>query len=229
MGILIAVDGVDASGKQTQSELLYERIKNEGYKVRLVSFPAYEMPSSTLVKMYLNGDFGKDPDSVNAYAASVFFAADRYASYKMDWESVYNSGGIIIADRYVSSNMIHQASKLKSGKEQFLDWLFDLEYVKLGLPEPDLTVFLDMPIEYGLELMKTRANKITGNSQKDIHESNEAYLKQSYDNALFVAQKYNWEKIMCVNDSGIKSIKDIHEEIYLKIKNIFNIRKVKVL
>lgn len=215
MGFLIAVDGVDASGKQTQTELLFERIKKER-DARLISFPAYESQSSALVKMYLNGEFGTDPQSVSPYAASVFFAGDRYASFKSDWESDFNSDKIIIADRYVSSNMIHQASKIEnsSDKDKFLEWLFDLEFNKLGLPKPSITIFLDMPPEYGAMLMKERANKITGDSKKDIHESDGNYLRKSYENALFVAKKYNWQIISCVNENGIRTIEDIHEEIW---------------
>ncbi len=219
MGFLIAVDGVDASGKQTQTELLLKRLEAE-YDIRLISFPAYDNPSSTLVKMYLGGEFGTKPEDVNAYAASTFFASDRYATYKTDWGKDYESGKLIIADRYVSSNMIHQAGKIEDleEKKEFLDWLFDLEYKKLALPEPDITVFLDMPPEWGAKLMKERANKITGESQKDIHESDSAYLKKSYDNALFAAKQYNWDIISCVNENGIRSIEDIHEEIYSKVK-----------
>lgn len=224
MGILIAIDGVDASGKQTQTELLYERLSKET-DVSLVSFPMYNNPSSTLVKMYLNGDFGADPKSVNAYAASIFFASDRYATYKTTWGKDYKSSKIIIADRYVSSNMIHQAGKIEdvSEKERFLEWQFDLEYNKLGLPRPDITIFLDMPPEWGAKLMAERANKITGEKAKDIHENNGKYLEQSYRNALFVAEKYNWDKISCIYDGGIKKIEDIHEEIYSKVKDILTL------
>ena len=223
MGFLIAVDGVDASGKQTQTELLLKRLEAE-FGVRLISFPAYDNPSSTLVKMYLNGEFGSNADDVNAYAASSFFASDRYATYKTDWGSDYEAGKLIIADRYVSSNMIHQAGKIEDveQKEEFLDWLFDLEYNKFGLPEPDVTIFLDMPPEWGAKLMKERANKITGEAQKDIHESDSTHLQKSYDNALFAAKKYNWDIISCINETGIRLIEDIHEEIYSRVKEYIN-------
>ena len=149
MGILIAIDGTDASGKQTQSELLYKRLTDNGIKARLISFPAYENASSALVKMYLAGDFGKDPSDVNAYAASVFYAADRFATYRTDWGKDYNDGVVIIADRYVSSNMIHQASKCADNaeKDKFIAWLEELEYGHFGLPRPDKVLFLDMPTE----------------------------------------------------------------------------------
>lgn len=222
MGILIAVDGVDASGKQTQTELLVKRLEAEGKKVRLVSFPAYDKPSSSLVKMYLGGEFGNRPEDVSAYAASSFFAADRFATYKTDWEKDYNDGTIIIADRYVSSNMIHQAGKISdmAEKDKFLSWLDDFEYGIYTLPRPDKTIFLDMPVSWGIKLMAERANKITGQSKKDIHESDEKYLNDSYKNAIYVAEKFGWERVVCASDSGVRSVEDIHEEIYSKIKDI---------
>lgn len=167
MGLLIAIDGVDASGKQTQSELVYKRLTDAGYKARLISFPNYDSDSSALVKMYLAGEFGDSPEDVNAYAASTFFAADRFASYRRDWKKDYDNSVIIIADRYVQSNMIHQASKLKSDeRDKFISWLYDLEYNVYGLPEPDVTIFLDMPPEAAARLMADRANKIDNSSKK---------------------------------------------------------------
>lgn len=222
MGILIAVDGVDSSGKQTQTELLYNRLKNEGKKVRLVSFPAYEKPSSSLVRMYLGGEFGTNPEDVSAYAASTFFAIDRYATYKTDWKNDYDSDTIIIADRYVSSNMIHQAGKIKdfSEKDKFLAWLDEFEYGIYNLPRPDKVIFLDMPPEWGIKLMAQRANKITGEAQKDIHESNSNHLFESYENAVYAAKKFGWEHIMCVKDDAVRTIEDIHEEVYAKVKEV---------
>lgn len=153
---LIAIDGVDASGKQTHAKLLYAHLQEEGYPVRMLSFPAYDQPSSALVKMYLSGDFGENPEDVNAYAASSFFAADRFATFRTDWKKDYEAGVILIADRYVSSNMIHQAGKIKDDMEKntFLNWLDDLEHTVYGIPRPAMTVFLDMPTEFGRELMK---------------------------------------------------------------------------
>ena len=216
MGILIAIDGVDSSGKQTQTELLYDRLKNEGIKVRMISFPAYDKPSSTLVKEYLSGDYGKNPEDVNAYAASALFAADRFSTFRKDWKKDYDEGVVIIADRYVSSNMIHQAGKFSDEDEKncFLNWLEDLEFKKFELPVPDVTVFLDMPTEYGIKLMEKRNNKITGEEQKDIHESDKNYLEASYKNAFYVAQKFGWDKVSCVNNGEIKTINEINDEIY---------------
>ncbi len=222
MGRLIVIDGVDASGKETQTRLLYEKLKASGRSVKMISFPAYDNPSSTLVRMYLHGDFGKNPEDVNAYAASSFFAADRYASYKQDWGKDYESDTIIIADRYVSSNMIHQASKIKSEQEksEFMEWLDDFEYNRYGLPKPDITLFLDMPVEWGQKLMKERANKIDGRAQKDIHERNCEYLLKSYDTAVNAAKKYGWKRISCVDEKGIRPVEDIHNEILTEVSGI---------
>lgn len=222
MGKLIVIDGVDASGKETQTRLLFERLQNEGKKVRMISFPAYDNASSALVRMYLNGDFGKNPGDVNAYAASSFFAADRYATYKQEWGKDYNSETIIISDRYVSSNMIHQASKIKDedDKNEFMEWLNDFEYNRYGLPEPDITLFLDMPVDWGQKLMRERANKIDGSETKDIHESNREYLTDSYNTAVFAAEKYGWKRISCVDKNGIRTIEDINDEIFEAVSEI---------
>ncbi len=222
MGILIAIDGVDASGKQTQTEMLYKRLKTEGRNVRMVSFPAYDKPSSVLVKEYLAGDFGKKADDVNAYAASVFFAADRFSTYRKDWKKDYDDDVIIIADRYVSSNMIHQAGKIADlqEKREFLEWINDLEFEKFGLPVPNKTIFLDMPTQYAVKLMEQRNNKITGEQTKDIHESDQSYLENSYNNALYVAEKFGWTRVSCVENSKIRTLDDIHEQIYGEVMGI---------
>lgn len=224
MGILIAIDGVDASGKQTQTELLAKRLKAEGKNIKELSFPAYDNPSSTLVKMYLNGDFGKNPADVNAYATSVLFASDRFATYRTDWGKDYNSDTIIIADRYVSSNLIHQASKIDDNaeKDKFLLWLDDLEHSVFGLPRPAVTIFLDMPPEYGARLMKDRLNKSTGGEQKDIHESDREYLNKSYNNAVYVAEKFGWKRIPCVKDGEIRTIEEISDDIEKIVKELLN-------
>lgn len=222
MGKLIAIDGVDASGKQTQTTLLLSRLEKEGREVKMVSFPAYDKPSSILVKMYLNGEFGENPSDVNAYATSTLFAADRFATYRTDWGTDYNGGTIILADRYVSSNLIHQASKINDTdeKEKFLMWLDDLEYGIYNLPRPDVTIFLDMPPEYGAELMSGRLNKFNGDDKKDIHESDFSYLEKSYENAMFVAKKFNWKRISCIKDGQIRSVDEIHEDIYSIVREL---------
>lgn len=217
LGKLIVIDGVDASGKETQTRLLMKRLQAMGKKVRMISFPAYDNSSSTLVRMYLSGEFGTNPGDVNAYAASSFFAADRYATYKQDWGKDYaDRDTIIIADRYVSSNMIHQAGKLKSEAEkmEFMAWLDDFEYNRYGLPRPDVTLFLDMPVECGQKLMRERINKIDGSDTKDIHESNAEYLYESYNTAVSAAEKYGWKRISCVKNGEIKSVEEINDEIF---------------
>ncbi len=223
MGRLIAIDGVDASGKQTHTSMLYEKLVADGYNVRKISFPAYDSPSSELVKMYLSGEFGDKPEDVNAYAASSFFAADRFSSYRTDWKEFYASeDSIIIADRYTSSNMIHQASKIDDieEKNKFLDWLFELEFDIYEIPKPDLTFFLDMPVQYAKKLMEDRENKFDNAQSKDIHERNKEYLEKSYDNACYIANKYSWEHILCVDNGKIRSIEDINNEMYDIVKKM---------
>ncbi|MCX7714346.1 MAG: thymidylate kinase [Clostridia bacterium] len=216
MGKLIAIDGVDASGKQTHTQMLYDRFVSDGIPVRKLSFPMYEKPSSSLVKQYLSGAFGKNPEDVNAYAASTFFAADRFATYRTDWGKDYQSGTLILADRYVASNMIHQAGKITdiNEKNRFLDWIYDLEYNIYGLPKPDVQIFLDMPVQYSLKLMQDRINKINGSVKKDIHENDASYLSLSYENAIYVSEKYAWNRVNCIKDNKVRSLEDIQDEIY---------------
>jgi dTMP kinase len=222
MGKLIVIEGTDSSGKETQTKKLYERLANEIEKVRKISFPNYESPACEPVKMYLAGAFGDNALNVNPYPVSTMFAIDRYASYKMDWESFYNAGGIIVTDRYTTSNMVHQASKIENIDEKFkyLGWLEDLEYNKMGIPKPDLVIFLNMPTEMAVKLMEARKNKITGEEKKDIHEKDTSYLKKSYDNACDIAKKYNWQEIKCVENKRLKTIEEIGEEIYTLVKEI---------
>ncbi|WP_073508322.1 dTMP kinase [Streptobacillus notomytis] len=222
MGKLIIIEGTDGSGKQTQTQKLYNRLVDNGIKVKKISFPNYESNASALVKMYLSGEFGSKPTDVNAYTASTFFGIDRYASYKMDWEKDYLSGSIIISDRYTGSNMIHHGSKIDDikEKEEYLKWLEDLEFNKFCIPKPNITIFLNVPIEYTFNLMENRNNKFTGDSKKDIHESDREYLKKSYYNALNIAKEKGWRIINCVVDNKMLTIEDIHELIYSEIKEI---------
>ena len=219
---IIVIEGVDSSGKATQSKILSDRLKKDGKSVISVEFPNYKSDSSSVVKMYLGGDFGTDPESVSPYAASTFFAVDRFASVKAEWKDYFSGGNIVIADRYTTSNMVHQASKIENSEEKskFLDWLYDFEYNILSLPKPDLVIFLDMPVENARQLMKDRANKINNSSVKDIHESNEDYLNKSYENACFVAEKYGWNRIKCAVDGKVRTIDDISDEIYEAVKAI---------
>lgn len=217
--LIIIESGSDASGKATQSKKIYDRLISEGKSCMKITFPDYDSDSSALVKMYLNGDFGTNPNDVSPYISSTFYAADRYASYKTKWGKFYDEGGIIISDRYTTSNMVHQAAKLKEEeKDKFLEWLYDLEFGLYGIPEPDLVVFLDVEPEVSQELMKNRMNKITGEEEKDIHESNKEYLVNSYKNSLYVADKYKWNIIKCCKDYKLRSIDDINNEIYDVIK-----------
>ncbi|WP_461207036.1 dTMP kinase [Clostridium sp. DL1XJH146] len=218
-GKLIILEATDGAGKKTQSDLLYKRLLKDNKKVMKVEYPNYDSPSSTLVKMYLAGDFGNKPEDVNAFAASAFYAVDRYASYKLQWKSFYEDGGIILADRYTTANMVHQASKIKDNneKDSFLNWLWEFEFTNMGLPVPDLVLFLNMPPEYSQKLMKNRKNKITGKDSKDIHERDEEYLKNSYYNACYVAEKYNWATINCVKEDNIRTIEEIQKDVYSKV------------
>ena len=213
-GTLYVIEGVDGSGKATQTELLYQALLAQGKNVRKVSFPDYDSPSSSLIKMYLNGEFGTDPQSVNAFATSIFFAVDRFASFRKDWQQFYEDGGIIIADRYVTSNLVHQAGKIADAdeKERYIAWLSDLEYNIFGLPKPDCVVFLDMPPAYSLRLRQQRGELKQGLSA-DIHEADQKYLLQAYDNAIGIARHQNWHTISCVADDEIRTIDDIHQEI----------------
>ena len=214
-GKLIVFEGTDGSGKATQSKLLYEKLLAEGKPVRKVSFPNYESNSSALVKMYLAGEFGKDPEDVNAFAASTFFAVDRFASFRLNWQKDYEDGAIIIANRYTTANAIHQLTKLPEEEHQaFLDWLYDFEFVKLGLPSPDLTLLLKVPVEKSLELIDVRGEK------KDIHENRE-HLKKAALAAGTCAEKWGWETLSCVNEKGdLMSIEEIGDKIYEKVQDL---------
>ncbi|HHX17411.1 MAG TPA: thymidylate kinase [Clostridium sp.] len=220
--LIIIESGSDASGKATQTEKLFKRLICENYKVKKITFPDYESDSSALVKMYLNGDFGKNPEDVNPYAASTFYAVDRFASYKTKWGKNYENGEIILADRYTTSNMVHQAAKIQnlSEKDAFLDWLWDFEFNMYNLPVPDCVFFLDMPPKYSKVLMDKRMNKITGEEKKDIHERNYKYLEDSYNNSLYIAKKYNWLRIDCIKGGQLRTIEDIHDTIYNKLIEI---------
>lgn len=211
-GKLIVIEGLDGSGKATQSKLLYEKLLAEGKPVKKVSFPAYESNSSALVKMYLAGDFGKNPGDVNAYAASAFFAVDRFASFKQDWGKFYEEGGIVIADRYTTSNAIHQCSKLPREEwDSFVQWLFEFEFKLMGIPAPDKVIYLQVDPTVSQKLMSIRYQG--DESKKDIHESNLEYLKKSREAARYCADKLGWEIIQCDDGEMMRSIEQIHNEI----------------
>lgn len=216
-GRLIVIEsGSDASGKATQSRLLVEALTEKGVMVKGITFPNYDSPSSGPVKMYLAGEFGGKADGINAYAASVLYSVDRFASYAKDWKTHMENGGIVVADRYTTSNMVHQASKIvdQVEREAYLAWLEDLEYEKMGLPRPDLVIFLDVPIAVSSGLIAARSNKIDGSSTHDIHESDQDYLEKCYQNSLWVAENRGWKRIVCTDENNkLRSIEDIHAEI----------------
>ena len=221
MGKLFVIDGTDGSGKQTQFQKLQERLTKDGIEYKTVSFPNYDSPSSSLVKMYLSGEFGENAKQVSPYIASTFYAADRYATFKKELEEYYNNGGTILADRYTTANMIHQAGKIqdKNERKKLLDWIWDFEFNLYGLPVPSEVFLLKMPPEVSIELMKDRENKFTHEAAKDIHERDKNHLIDAYNAACDVAKDYGWFTIECVKDGKIRTIEDIHEEIYKELKN----------
>ena len=213
MGKLIVIEGTDGSGKSTQFKLLTSRLEAENHKFQKLVFPQYAEPSSALIRMYLGGEFGTRPSDVNAYAASAFYAVDRYASYKKVWGQWYEDGGLIVSDRYTTSNAVHQASKEPAEKQaEFLKWLYDFEYDKLGLPAPDLVIYLDVPTDFTEAMMRRR--EADTNTHADIHEQDMAYLATCRRTGKAAAEYYGWTVIQCVKDDAMRSIEDIHEEIY---------------
>ena len=211
-GKLYVLEGLDGSGKATQAQCLVDTLLERGLPVRKISFPNYESESSALVKMYLSGQFGSQPDDVNAWAASVFFAVDRYAGMKQDWGRFYEQGGILIADRYTTSNAVHQCCKLdRSEWDAYLDWLFELEYNRLGLPTPDTVVYLRLDLAESQELMKERYHG--DERKKDIHESNLAYISDAREAADYCAARFNWKTVKCTEEGRLRSISSIGKEI----------------
>lgn len=224
-GKLIVIDsGGDASGKKTQTDKLFSRLTAEGRPVRLVSFPNYDSPASAPVKMYLNGSFGAHPEDVSPYVSSTFYAVDRYAAYKTQWGGFYENGGIILCDRYTTSNMVHMTAKIEGAEAQnaFLDWLWNYEFGLFGLPVPDLVLFLDVPPACSRALMEHRRNKITGGDEKDIHERDDAYLARCYEVARMVASKYGWVRIPCTRDGTLIGVEEIHGMIYETVVEMLN-------
>ena len=220
MGKLMVIDGLDGCGKSTQLELLPQNLAKNNIDVQSVSFPDYESDSSALVKMYLSGQFGQKPGDVNAYAASAFYAVDRYASFKKDWGNFYGGGGTVVAGRYTTSNAVHQASKLPPEKwDDFLAWLYDFEFNKLGIPKPDLVIFLDMPTAVSQKMLK---NRYSGDdTKKDIHERDTEYLEHCRKAALYTAEFSNWHIINCADGENPRSIEDISNDILQKVLTLF--------
>lgn len=216
---IIVIEGLDGSGKATQTKILADKLSDEKKKVRKLEFPDYANPSSSLVKMYLNGEFGDKPEDVNAYAASAFYAVDRVASYMQFWKEDYAEGAVILSDRYATSNIIYQMSKLPEDEwDGFIEWQADFEYKKLGIPKPDIVVYLDVEPEVSQKLMEKRYNG--DNSKKDLHEKNLNYLFDCRKSALYAAKKCGWVVINCCKNGEIKAIEQISQEIEEATKNI---------
>ena len=214
MGKLIVIEGTDGSGKSTQFRLMAERLEKENHPFRRLVFPRYSEESSALIRLYLGGAFGSKPNDVNAYAASAFYAVDRYASYKQEWGNWYEEGGLIFSDRYTTSNAVHQASKLPPEQQaEFLGWLYEFEYDRLGLPRPDLVIYLDVPTDCTEKLLRHR--EADTNTKADIHEQDMEYLATCRRSGRSAAEYYGWTVINCVDGCcGMRPIEDIHEEIY---------------
>ncbi len=222
MGKLIVIEGLDGSGKSTQLELLEKNLKAKCIDCKAVSFPNYGSPACAPVEMYLKGDFGKKPDDVNAFAASVFYTVDRYSSFKSDWGKYYIQGGTIVSGRYTTSNAVHQCSKLPESEwVEFLDWLYDFEYNKIAIPKPDKVIFLDMPIEVSQKLLTKRYKG--DENKKDIHESDIEYLAKCRKAAVFTAEYSNWEIIPCSENGEPRTIEEISEDVLNSVLKLYEV------
>ena len=230
MGKIIVLEGLDGCGKGTQFELLKGRLLEDKYKLKLLDFPQYEDDSSIFVRRYLGGVYGNDPNDINPYQASLCYAMDRFDAFVQDKEikeAIREEDRILLANRYTTSNMLFQATKMEDDEKtiEFLNWLEDIEYEKLGILRPDLVLFLYMPVEYSLKLMKGRdvnKNASKNNMKTDIHENNEDYLRMVAERSLLVAEKQGFKIINCVKDNDIRTINDIHEEVYSLVKKMRN-------
>lgn len=213
MGIFVDLEGLDGSGKTTQTELICKRLQEDGIDFRQIKLPDYDSDSSILVRKYLAGDFGKNAGDVNSYAASVLYAADRFASYTEKWGADYKAGKLIFADRYTPANALYQMTKLdKSEWDSFLGWLFDFEYEKIGIPAPDKVIFLDMPVEVSQRLMTSRYGG--DETKKDVHEANVEFLNACREAALYAAEKYGWSVVNCAENGEPLPIEVINDEVY---------------
>ena len=211
MGKLIVIEGLDGSGKGTQGAILYKRLKEKYDFVRPLTFPDYKSDSSAPLRMYLNGDISENPMDINAYAASSFFAVDRYISYMTSWKEDYNKGGIFLADRYTTSNAVYQVGKSENA-EEYLNWVWDYEYNKLGLPKPDLVIYLDMDPSVSAKLLLKRYKGDAG--KKDIHEKDINFLENCRKNAMIVAKNNNWKIVKCSDDNEPFPVETISEEVF---------------
>ncbi|MFB0921485.1 MAG: deoxynucleoside kinase [Oscillospiraceae bacterium] len=218
-GKLIVLEGIDGSGKSTQFRLLTERLSKEGVPFRKVVFPRYDNSSSSLLRSYLSGEFGKEPGDVSAFAASTFFFVDRYASFKTDWGEYYNRGGTVICDRYTTSNAIHQGAKLPENElNAYLDWLYDFEFRLMELPKPDVVLYMNIDLETCLAQMKARqtATGTTG----DIHEMNVPYLSACLRTGEKASERLGWTLIRCLENGAMRSVPEIHEDVYDAVKGV---------
>lgn len=219
MGNLIVIEGLDGSGKGTQTGLLCETLLANGVAHRKISLPHYDAPSSALVKEYLAGAYGQNPGDVNAYAASAFYAVDRYAGFKTIWGSDYEAGTLIVADRYATSNACHQMTKLPQADwDGYLQWLDDFEYGKLGVPKPDLVVFLDMPVDVSQTLLQQRY--CGDNSKKDVHERDTAYLAACHEAAEYAAKKCGWRTVQCSENGSPRTREAIAADIWTFVREV---------
>ncbi|HIQ87698.1 MAG TPA: dTMP kinase [Candidatus Scatomorpha gallistercoris] len=219
MGKLVVLEGIDGSGKSAQYRRLVSRFEREGIKYHSIVFPRYDQESSALIRMYLGGQFGEKPEDVNAFAASIFYAVDRYASYMTDWKEYYEQGGLVLSDRFTTSNAVHQGAKLGADEQPaFFDWLYDLEYVKLGLPRPDMVIYLDVDVETSMARMKHRQQK-TGRDG-DIHERDVEYLQHCLDTAHRAAAHYGWRTVDFKKDGVERAVDEKHEEIFSIVKEL---------
>ena len=219
MGKLIVLEGIDGSGKSAQYRRLTARFEREGLDYHSIVFPRYDQESSALIRMYLNGDFGSRPDDVNAYASSIFYAVDRYASYMTDWKAYYQSGGVVLSDRYTTSNAVHQGAKLPPEEQpRFFDWLYDLEYVKLGLPRPDLVIFLDVDLATSEARMHRR--KLETGKSGYIHELDTEYRQLCLDTGHRAAADYGWRVVDFMKDGKEREVDEKHEEIYQIVREL---------
>ncbi len=219
MGKLIVFEGIDGSGKSTQSRLIRSRLEDSGVPFRSVTFPRYDNPSAALIKMYLGGEFGTSPSDVNPYAASCFYAVDRYASFRQDWRDYYTGGGLIVTDRYTTSNAIHQGSKLpEADREDFFRWLYDFEFRLMELPRPDAVIYMDIPFDLALRRIAQR--ELATRSTCDIHEKDRAYLQACHRCGRHAADYFGWQCISVTDGDTERTVEDINDEIFDIIKDI---------
>ena len=213
-GKLIVLEGIDGSGKSAQYRRICEKLNRDSIAYHHIVFPRYDKDSSALIRMYLNGSFGDHPGDVNAYTASTFFAVDRYASYVQDWREFYQAGGLVVTDRYTTSNAVHQASKLPpEEREAYMRWLFGFEYGKLGLPEPDLVLFVDVDAETAVSHLRKREAET--HTSADIHERDTAYLAESIRAARQAAELCRWRRL-----DGSASVETIARQVEEEVERL---------